>query len=134
MLSSPRRPSSTMRDLSLQRNDAGVWLCEYPGLSFQRSPVCACSLVSSLLLSGATMSQQSSLTQSAHSVRQVLTAYSGGSRSHRRCWTARPDLRGRRPSRLVATASKSRLIRPSVCPLEGALSWLEWCIERGSQD
>ena len=30
---------------------------------------------SSLLLSGATMSQQSSLTQSAHSVRQVLTAY-----------------------------------------------------------
>src|SRR5262245_45009842 len=55
---------------SLQRNDAGVWLCEYPGLSFQRSPVCACSLVSSLLLSGATMSQQSSLTQSAHSVRQ----------------------------------------------------------------
>src|SRR5262249_60867943 len=60
---------------SLQRNDAGVLLCEYPGLSFQRSPVCACSLVSSLLLSGATMSQQSSLTQSAHSVRQVLTAY-----------------------------------------------------------
>ena len=37
--------------------------------------VCACSLVSSLLLSGATMSQQPSLTQSAHSVRQVLTAY-----------------------------------------------------------
>src|SRR6266446_10391614 len=32
-------------------------------------------LVSSLLLNGATMSQQSSLTQSAHSVRQVLTAY-----------------------------------------------------------
>src|SRR5262249_58603422 len=60
---------------SLQRNDAGVWLCEYPGLSFQRFPVCPCSLVSSLLLSGATMSQQSSLTQSAHSVRQVLTAY-----------------------------------------------------------
>jgi hypothetical protein len=52
-----------------------VWLCEYPGLSFQRSPVCACSLVSSLLLSGATMSQQSSLTQSARSVRQALTAY-----------------------------------------------------------
>ena len=25
-----------------------MWLCEYPGLSFQRSPVCACSLVSSL--------------------------------------------------------------------------------------
>src|SRR5262249_8567912 len=53
----------------------GVWLCEYPGLPFQRSPVCACSLVSSSLLSGATMSQQSSLSQSAHSVRQVLTAY-----------------------------------------------------------
>jgi hypothetical protein len=28
-----------------------------------------------LLLNGATMSQESSLTQSAHSVRQVLTAY-----------------------------------------------------------
>src|SRR5215471_21036638 len=71
-------PARSSRSLgsSLQRNDAGVWLCEYPGLSFQRSPVCACSLVSSLLLSGATMSQQSSLTQSAHSVRQVLTAYS----------------------------------------------------------
>src|SRR5262249_23905378 len=51
------------------------WLCEYPGLSFQRSPVRAYSLVSSLLLNGATMSQQSSLTQSAHSVRQLLTAY-----------------------------------------------------------
>src|SRR5215467_6059122 len=71
-------PARSSRSLgsSLQRNDAGVWLCEYPGLSFQRSPVCACSLVSSLLLSGATMSQQSSLTKSAHSVRQVLTAYS----------------------------------------------------------
>src|SRR6516164_5242861 len=70
-------PARSSRSLgsSLQRNDAGVWLCEYPGLSFQRSPVCACSLVSSLLLSGATMRQQSSLTQSAHSVRQVLTAY-----------------------------------------------------------
>src|SRR4029450_935725 len=60
---------------SLQRNDAGVWLCEYPGPSFQRCPVRACSFVSSLLLNGATMSQESSLTQSAHSVRQVLTAY-----------------------------------------------------------
>jgi hypothetical protein len=50
-------------------------LCEYPGLSFQRCPVRACSLVSSLLLNGATMSQESSLTQLAHSVRQVLTAY-----------------------------------------------------------
>src|SRR5215469_15753427 len=70
-------PARSSRSLgsSLQRNDAGVWLCEYPGLSFQRSPVCAYSLVSSLLLSGATMSQQSSLTKSAHSVRQVLTAY-----------------------------------------------------------
>jgi hypothetical protein len=63
---------------SLQRNDAGVWLCEYLGPSFQRCPVRACSLVSSLLLNGATMSQQSSLTQSAHSVRQVLTAYTWG--------------------------------------------------------
>src|SRR5262245_35697815 len=72
----PRRAGLPARcGSSLQRNDAGVWLCEYPGLSFQRSPVCACSLVSSLLLSGATMSQQSSLTQSAHSVRQVLTDY-----------------------------------------------------------
>src|SRR6516162_9375698 len=66
---------------SLQRNDAGVWLCEYPGLSFQRSPVCACSLVSSLLLGGAMMSQQSSLTQSAHSVRQVLTAHTAAKSS-----------------------------------------------------
>src|SRR5262249_20706243 len=53
---------------SLQQNDAGVWLCEYPGPSFQRCPVRACSLVSSLLLNGATMSQESSLTQSAHFV------------------------------------------------------------------
>src|SRR5258708_39906987 len=66
---------------SLQRNDAGVWLCEYPGLSFQRCPVRACSLVSSLLLNGATMSQESSLTQSAHSVRQVLTAYTAAGRA-----------------------------------------------------
>jgi hypothetical protein len=50
---------------SLQRNDAGVWLCEYPGPSFQRCPVRACSLVSSLLLNGATMSQESSLTHSS---------------------------------------------------------------------
>src|SRR5262249_24313686 len=35
---------------------------------------------------------------------------------------------------LVATASESRLIRPSVYPLEGAVSWLEGCIERGSQE
>jgi hypothetical protein len=60
---------------SLQRNDAGVWLCEYPGPSFQRCPVRACSLVSSLLLNWATTSQESSLTQSAHSIQQVLTAY-----------------------------------------------------------
>src|SRR5262245_19593021 len=73
----PRRAGLPARcGSSLQRNDAGVWLCEYPGLSFQRSPVCACSLVSSLLLSGPTLSQQSALTPSAHSVRQVLTAYS----------------------------------------------------------
>jgi len=37
----------------------------------QRSPVRACSLVS-LLLNAATMSQESCLTQSARSVRQVL--------------------------------------------------------------
>src|SRR5262249_33650296 len=44
----PRRAGLPARcGSSLQRNDAGVWLCEYPGLSFQRSPVCACSLVSS---------------------------------------------------------------------------------------
>src|SRR6266404_2978783 len=57
-------PARSSRSLgsSLQRNDAAVWLFECPGLSFQRSLVCACSLVSSLLLSGATMSQQSSLT------------------------------------------------------------------------
>ncbi len=52
-----------------------VWLCEYSGPSSPRSPVCACSLVSSLLLVRATMSQDSSLTQSGQSVRQALTAY-----------------------------------------------------------
>jgi hypothetical protein len=31
------------------------------------------------------------------------------SRSHRWCWTARPDLGGRWPSRLVATAAENRL-------------------------
>src|SRR6516165_5758414 len=46
---------------------------------------CACSLVSSLLLSGATMSQQSSLTQSAHSVRQVLTAYTNRAQANNCC-------------------------------------------------
>src|SRR2546422_10872948 len=75
---SVRRYASSLRhseaDLSISYCFIS-WPCEYPGLSFQRSPVCACSLVSSLLLSGATMSQQPSLTQSAHSVRQVLTAY-----------------------------------------------------------
>src|SRR5262249_17481031 len=41
-----------------------------------------------LLLSGATMSQQSSLTKSAHSVRQVLTAYTGddGTSTHERLY------------------------------------------------
>src|SRR6266446_2853370 len=43
------------------------------------SAIRACSLVSSLLLNRATMSQESSLTQSAHSVRQVLTAYTAPS-------------------------------------------------------
>jgi len=33
----------------------------------------------------------------------------GCSRSHRRCWTSRPDLGERRPSRLVATAAEDRL-------------------------
>src|SRR2546422_3659247 len=78
---SVRRYASSLRhseaDLSISYCFIS-WPCEYPGLSFQRSPVCACSLVSSLLLSGATMSQQPSLTQSAHSVRQVLTAYTQG--------------------------------------------------------
>ena len=50
MLSSPRKPSP-------------------------RCPVCACVLVSSWLPNRATMSQESSLTQSGHSVRQALTAY-----------------------------------------------------------
>jgi hypothetical protein len=49
--------------------DAAAWLCEYPGPSSLRSPVCACSLVSSLLLVRATMSQDFSLTQSGRSVR-----------------------------------------------------------------
>ena len=31
------------------------------------------------------------------------------SRPHRRCWTARPDLGERWPSRLVATAAENRL-------------------------
>src|SRR5262249_22580632 len=96
---------------SLQRNDAGVWLCEYPGLSFQRSPVCACSLVSSLLLSGATMSQQSSLTQSAHSVRQVLTAYTWGNtrpRFESAQRAARPRLR--RDARMCGVAGSWRFI------------------------
>jgi hypothetical protein len=52
----------------------------------------ACSLVSSLLLNGTTMSQQSSLTQSAHSVRQVLTAYSGRRECRDRLDQAVPQL------------------------------------------
>ncbi len=48
---------------------------DYNGSSSPHCPVCACLLVSSLLLAGATMSQRSSLTQSAHFVRQALTAY-----------------------------------------------------------
>ena len=46
-----------------------------PDCLFSALPYALARLFSSLLLSGATMSQQSSLTQSAHSVRQVLTAY-----------------------------------------------------------
>ena len=46
----------------------------------------ACSFVSSLLLNGATTSQKSSLTQSAHSVPQVLKAYTS---AKRKCFQAR---------------------------------------------
>src|SRR3989449_11688140 len=91
---SVRRYASSLRhseaDLSISYCFIS-WPCEYPGLSFQRSPVCACSLVSSLLLSGATMSQQPSLTQSAHSVRQVLTAYRQGI-TYGVCKTPKSDL------------------------------------------
>src|SRR5262245_60321368 len=51
-----------------------------PGPSSPRSPVSACSLVSSLLLVRATMSQDSSLTQSGHSIdrrQHVLDRISG---------------------------------------------------------
>src|SRR5262249_22947946 len=83
-LSSSHLPSSLdTKDGPLSLNSRGrcrslTWFKPDP-----RSATCnvsdtsvADSLVSSLLLSGATMSQQSSLMQSAHSVRQVLTAYS----------------------------------------------------------
>jgi hypothetical protein len=52
-----------------------AWLCEYPGPSSRRCPVRACSLVSSLLLVRATMSQEPSLRQSGRFVRRALTAY-----------------------------------------------------------
>src|SRR5947208_8559171 len=75
MLSSPRRPSSTMRIFSSARMVPTGWLGGYPGPFSPRCPVCACLLVSSWLPNRATMSQESSLTQSGHSVRQALTAY-----------------------------------------------------------
>src|SRR5258708_19480432 len=57
----------------------------FSGASLDRPalPVRACSLVSSLLLNGATMSQESSLTQSPHSFPQVLTAYTPQRRAKR---------------------------------------------------
>src|SRR5437588_11323556 len=74
MLSSPRRPSSTSGS-SPRQNGADGWLGGYPGPFSPRCPVCACLLVSSWLPNRATMSQVSSLTQSGHSVRQAMTAY-----------------------------------------------------------
>src|SRR5438270_4856050 len=60
---------------SPRQNGADGWLGGYPGPFSPRCPVCACLLVSSWLPNRATMSQESSLTQSGHSVRQALTAY-----------------------------------------------------------
>jgi hypothetical protein len=43
-------------------------------------------------------------------------------RRHRWCWTSRPDLGERWPSRLVATAAKNRLTFAAHCwPLQGGL-------------
>jgi hypothetical protein len=45
-------------------------------------------------------------------------------RSHRRCWTARPDLGERRPSRLVATAAAIYLKRASAtAPPQTSADW-----------
>jgi hypothetical protein len=68
-----RWPGTVITGGSSLRPNGADGLC--PGLSSPHCPVCACLLVSSLLLAGATMSQRSSLTQSAHFVRQALTAY-----------------------------------------------------------
>ena len=58
-------------------NDAGCVARRISRTVFSpHSPVCACSLVSSLLLVRATMSQDSPLRQSGHYVRRALTAYS----------------------------------------------------------
>jgi hypothetical protein len=42
------------------------------------------------------------------------------SRPHRECWPARPDLRKRWPSRLVATAAEDRLNIQPRNPRNGA--------------
>jgi hypothetical protein len=56
------------------RQNAAVWLCEYPGPS---SPTVrhALACLSHRCSSRTMMSRKSSFTQSAHSVRRVLTAY-----------------------------------------------------------
>jgi hypothetical protein len=46
-------------------------------------------------------------------------------RSHRRCWTARPDLGERWPSRLVATAAEDCLNSHSRCAIKGKLGFSE---------
>jgi hypothetical protein len=74
MLTSPRRPSSMMRIFSSAEWCRRVFL-RMSRTVFSALSGCACLLVSSSLLAGATMSQRSSLTQSAHFVRQALTAY-----------------------------------------------------------
>jgi hypothetical protein len=92
--SRPRLPRRRMRRTALPNTSSGHPSCRHGLCTVQRwtgTPshtaaiafssdsirlVCACLLVSSLLLGGATMSQRSSLTQSAHFVRQALTAYS----------------------------------------------------------
>jgi hypothetical protein len=60
---------------SPRQNGADGWLGGYPGPFSPRCPVRACLLVSSWLPNRATMSRESPLTQSGHSVRQALTAY-----------------------------------------------------------
>jgi hypothetical protein len=52
-----------------------VWLAGYPGPSSPRSLVRGCSLISSLLLVRATISQKPSLRQLGRFVRRALTVY-----------------------------------------------------------